>query len=36
MSEVWKALGLIALGMLISEAYNVRCWHTYYKGRRDR
>ncbi len=36
MGEVLKALGLISLGMLISEVYNVRAWRTYYKGRRDR
>ena len=36
MGEVFKALALIALGMLISELYNIRAWHTYYKGRRDR
>lgn len=36
MGEVFKALGLIALGMAISEVYNLRAWSTYYKGRRDR
>jgi hypothetical protein len=36
MGEVFKSLALIALGMAISECYNIRAWHTYYKGRRDR
>jgi len=36
MMEVLKALSLIALGMAIAEVYNIRCWHVYYKGRKDR
>lgn len=36
LSEVWKALGFVSLGMIISECYNIRAWRTYYKGRAGR
>lgn len=35
MGEIFKALGLISLGMAISEVYNTRAWNRYLKGRRD-
>lgn len=36
MSEVWKALGFISLGMVIAEFYNMRLWRKYYDGRKGR
>lgn len=32
MSEVWKALGFISLGVIVTEWYNLRMWHKYYEG----
>lgn len=34
--EVWKALGFIALGMLVAHSYNWMAWRKYYEGRGDR
>ena len=34
--EVWKALGFISVGMIVSECYNMRLWRKYYDGRRNR
>lgn len=35
MSEVWKALGFMSLGMLIAEVYNMRAWRRYREGRAE-
>lgn len=35
MGEIIRALGLISLGMAISEVYNMRAWTRYLKGRKD-
>lgn len=35
MNEVIKALTFIAIGMSVSEVYNMRIWRRYRDGRRD-
>lgn len=33
--SVWAALGFMALGVMISEAYNLYAWHKYEQGRQE-
>ena len=35
MNEVIKALTFIAIGMSVSEVYNMRIWRRYRDGRKD-
>lgn len=34
--NLFVAVGLVLLGMLISELYNYKAWKAYMKGRCDR
>lgn len=35
MADVFKALGLIALGMGVAHTYNWLAWRKYYEGRNE-